>query len=370
MPRPRKSARLWLRPGRDDRAAIWVILDGGREVSTGCGAGASAEAEQALADYIAQKHDPKAARGGDPNKARVADALAVYYTDRVLRDKLPRPDAIKRRLDRLNEFFGANTVGEITGDRQRQYADERQFSSSARRELEDLAAAINFYNKDKMGGVQSLFRPVLPDAPLPRERNLTRDQIAKLVWTAWRMRQRNRGGTLGNYTSKHIARFIITAFYTGSRAGVVCGAALMPTIGRGYVDLDTGLFHRKPLGARETNKRAPTVELYPGVLAHMRRWKRLGISNQSVIEYNGKPVLRIKRGWETLRANAGLGDDVLQHTLRHAAISWMLWKGISASDVSEYCGVSEAIIKKHYKHFIRDGFRRVFAGMRDRKAAS
>ena len=34
----------------------------------------------------------------------------------------------------------------------------------------------------------------------------------------------------------------------------------------------------------------PTVELYPGLLAHIRRWKRLGISNQSVIEYNGKPV--------------------------------------------------------------------------------
>jgi hypothetical protein len=62
-----------------------------------------------------------------------------------------------------------------------------------------------------------------------------------------------------------------------------------------------------------------------------------------------------------------LGEDVLQHTLRHAAISWMLWKGIPASDVSEYCGVSEAIIKKHYKHFIRDGFRRVFAGMRNRQ---
>ncbi|MGA2998118.1 hypothetical protein [Bradyrhizobium sp.] len=143
----------------------------------------------------------------------------------------------------------------------------------------------------------------------------------------------------------------------------------MPTIGRGYVDVDTGLFHRKPMGRKENNKRQPTVELYPGLLAHIRRWKRIGISNHSVIEYNGKPIKRIKRGWETLRTNAGLGDDVLQHTLRHAAISWMLWKGIPASDVSEYCGVSEAIIKKHYKHFIRDGFRRVFAGMRSRETA-
>jgi len=29
----------------------------------------------------------------------------------------------------------------------------------------------------------------------------------------------------------------------------------------------------------------------------MRRWKRLGISNHSVIEWNGKPVHIIKEGW-------------------------------------------------------------------------
>ncbi|MGA2998117.1 hypothetical protein [Bradyrhizobium sp.] len=212
MPRPRKTTRLWLRPGRADRAAIWVILDGGREVSTGCGQGDPEGAERALADYVAQKHDPKAARGGNPNQVMVADALVVYYTDRVLRDNLPRPKAIKKRLDNLNDFFGAYTIGQLTGDLQRRYVDKRGFSSAARRDLEDLAAAINFYNQDKVGGVNMLFRPVLPDAPLARERNLTRDDVAKLVWTAWRARQTNRGGGEGRYTQKHIARFILASF--------------------------------------------------------------------------------------------------------------------------------------------------------------
>src|SRR5947208_3951464 len=92
MPRPRKSARLWLRPGRDDREAVWVILDAGKEISTGCGQGDVAGAEQALAVYVAQKHDPKqAARAGDPNQIKVADAISIYWTEHA--QKLSRPDA-------------------------------------------------------------------------------------------------------------------------------------------------------------------------------------------------------------------------------------------------------------------------------------
>src|SRR5262245_61580762 len=115
MPRPRKGTRLFLRPARKDRAKVWVILDAGREISTGCSKSDLAGAEQALADYVARKHDPKAGRYGDPNKVRVADALVVYYQDKVLRESMPRPKAIKKRLDDLNEFFGACCVGDLTG---------------------------------------------------------------------------------------------------------------------------------------------------------------------------------------------------------------------------------------------------------------
>lgn len=360
MPRPRKSARLWLRPARGDREAIWVILDGGRENSTGCCAGDIAGAEQALTDYITKKHDPKAGRHGDPNKARVADTLIVYYQDKVLRENMPRPKAIKKRLDDLNEYFGAYCVGQLTGDLQRKYADQRGSMSAARRDLEDLAAAINFYNRDKVGGVNVLFRPVLPDAPEPRDVWLTRDQAAHLIWTAWRARKTNRGGSPGPYTSKHLARFILVALYSGTRAGAICNAALTPAIGRGYVNLETGQFHRKAIGARATNKRQPTVDIMPRLLAHMRRWHKLGIAKAAVIEFNGKPVKRITKTFETIRDLAKM-PDVSPHTLRHTSISWMLRAGIAISDVSDYAGVSETIIRRHYKHHMPGGFERVFA---------
>jgi integrase len=360
MPRPRKSARLWLRPARRDRAEVYVILDAGKETSTGCGKDDLAGAERCFEAFLKIKHNPRAGRGGDPNEVKVADAISVYWTEHA--QKLARPEAIRRRLDNLLEFFGLHIVADLNGTLQRQYAEQRGFPSAARRDLEDLAAAINWHLRDKVGGAIQQFRPVLPDAAEARDRWLTRSEAAQLIWTAWRARQRHRGGGLGPHTGKHVARFILIGLYSGSRSGAICGAALMPTIGRGYVDLDKGIFVRKGLGVRETNKRQPTVDINPRLLAHMRRWQRLGISNHSVIEWQGKPVLRISKAFESIRNLAKL-PDVSPHTLRHTSITWMLRAGIAASDVSDYCGVSEAIIKKHYKHHMPGTFNRVFEAM-------
>jgi integrase len=360
MPRPRKIARLWLRPARKNRAEVYVVLDGGKETSTGCGKSDFAGAERFFETYLKAKHDPKVGRGGDPNAVKVADAISVYSTERV--GKLARPKAIRKRLDNLLEFFGLNIVGDLNGSLQRKYAEQRGSESAARRDLEDLAAAINYHLRDKVGGAIQQFRPVLPDAAEARDRWLSRDEAAHLIWTAWRARQKNRGGSLGPCIGQHVARFILVALYTGTRSGAICGAALMPTIGRGYVDLDRGIFVRKGLGVMESNKRQPTVDIHPRLLAHMRRWNRLGISNHSVIEWQGKPVLRVTKAFESIRTTAKL-PDVSPHTLRHTSITWMLRAGIAASDVSDYCGVSEAIIRKHYKHHMPGTFNRVFEAM-------
>jgi integrase len=63
---------------------------------------------------------------------------------------------------------------------------------------------------------------------------------------------------------------------------------------------------------------------------------------------------------------AGLKTDikqqkVLRHTLRHTAIRWYLHSGVPPHQVSDYCGVSEAIIRKVYKHHIPGGFDNLLA---------
>jgi integrase len=362
MPRPSKGPYLYLFEAKG-RATVWYIRDGQRSRSTGCLESESAEAQRKLAAYILEKHDPRAGqRGSDPNAVKVADALSVYMDDKIAAG-VPRPKALIAMVEKLGEFFGERTVADLKGSIQRDYARQRGSLSSARRELETMAAAINYFIKEMVGGAQMKFRPVLPDASPARERWLTRDEAARLIWAAWRKRE-DRGGhgeaghnSGGRYTSRHIARFILVALYTGSRAGAICGAALIETIGRGLVDLESGQFRRLAYGKVQNNKRQPTVELPPRLLAHMRRWHRLGVSKRSVVEYNGKPVLRVSKGWPGVVEEAKLATEikerkVLPHTLRHTAISWYLRSGVPVDQVADYCGVSIPIIKAHYGHHI------------------
>jgi integrase len=372
MPRRTKGPQLWLRKNwPDGRPPSWVIRDrtDGRRKESGTGLGADAtehERSAALAKYLAKKHDPSPKGGGDPNQALAADCISVYV-DKKEKRFTPRPDerrAISRQKEdraialRLVKFFGMCTVGEITGELQEQYAEQRSSQSYARRELSFLAAAINAYNKKK-GGMHLTFSPTLPEPAAARDRCLTRKEAARLIKAAWRARQKNRGGEDGRHVGRHVARFILVQLYTGSRAGAVCGAALTPAIGRSYVDLDAGKFYRKAQGARETNKRQPTVDLPPRLLVHMRRWKRLGISNHSVVEWNKKPVKSVYRAFCAARDAAGLDDKVIPHTLRHTSVSWYLRAGTPTSVVADYVGMSEYILRKVYKHHMPGAFEEI-----------
>jgi integrase len=98
----------------------------------------------------------------------------------------------------------------------------------------------------------------------------------------------------------------------------------------------------------------------------LRRWHRLGISVRAAVEYRGAPFDCITSGWDPVVERAGLRTDipqgkVLQHTLRHTAISWYLRSGVPPHQVSDYCGVSVQIINKVYKHHIPGGFDNVLA---------
>jgi integrase len=356
MPRPSKGPRLHLQKAKD-RQRLWIIRDGQRCLGTGCPESDRAGAERRLAQYIAGKHDPKASRsGGDPNAIKIADALSIYMVEKIAHSA--RPKAGIAMVENLADFFGERAIGELNGALQREFARQRGSQSAARRELETLAAAINYHVKDMVGGVQTLFRPTLPDASEPRQRWLTRSEAARLIWAAWRRRANHDGVEKGRYTSQHIARFILVGLYTGTRAGAICSATLIPTIGRGHVNIETGQFRRLAYGKQESNKRQPTIDLPPRLLVHIRRWHRLGISTKAVVEYQGAGVDRVSNGWDGVVERAGLATSIAQnkvipHTLRHTAISWYLRSGVPIDRVSDYCGVSIQIIKKVYGHHIK-----------------
>src|SRR5262249_7683074 len=120
----------------------------------------------------------------------------------------------------------------------------------------------------------------------------------------------------GSARAQPVARLILIGGYPGTRPGEICGAALRQTMGGGYVDLDAGVFYRRSAGARETKKRQPPVRLPPRLLAHLRRWQRRRLAVRSVIEWQGESVRRINKAFRSVRRAAGLGPDVVPHTLK------------------------------------------------------
>jgi hypothetical protein len=231
-------------------------------------------AEQLLAEYIARKRLEAMPRGArDPDQIPVADVIARYLRD--VAATRARPQEAAQRARALLTFFGDKTLAEVNGDVCRRYAAQRSTDAAARRELEDLRAAINYHRRE--GLCSQIVEVVLPRERPARDRWLTRSEAARLILAAWRYREVQKGKATDRRSRQHIAKFILVALYTGTRASAVCGAALG---GRGWIDLDRGVFYRRPAGRLETKKRTPPVPLPRG------SWRTCGAGNDMG---NGSP---------------------------------------------------------------------------------
>jgi integrase len=371
MPRPAKGIRLWLRPeerntnGTLRKRAVWVIRDGPRKISTGCPAQDREGAERELGQYLASKYQPNRESGRHPSQVLIADVLAIYLKDVAPRHA--REQETKQRVLTLDSWWAERTLAEVNGANCRAYVEYRTAhpwksakpektgnaprmvtAAAARRELEDLRAAINHHRRE--GLCSEIVSVVLPEKVAARERWLTRSEAARLLWAAWRARQIMRGKDTQRAVGHHVARFILVGLYTGTRSSAICGAAFMPTIGRGHVDLERGVFYRRAIGRRQTKKRQPPVKLPPRLIAHLRRWHKLGLSRNAVIEWNGAPVDSVRKGFATAVKAAGLGVDVTPHILRHTCATWLMQKGIDLWDAAGFLGMTVQQLEATYGH--------------------
>jgi integrase len=359
MPRRTKAPRLWLRPARRNRGkitrrAIWIILDGGKHFATGCIESETQRAEQALAAYIAHKYHPDR-RERDLHTIDIADVLSIYLDDCA--DRHTNQKQFRARIARLNEFWGGMTLADITGSSCRRYAKHRANTGGARRDLEDLRAAVNHHSKE--GLHRGLVRVVLPNKGPPRDRWLTRAEAARLLWVCWRTREiqtTGRGKCKGmkietsRYPLRHIARFVLIALYTGTRAGAVMTASFQRGPGKSFVDLERGIFYRLAEGKRATNKRQPPVPIPRRLLAHMRRWACRGNVKEYFVEWNGKPVESIKVGFRRAISLSGIPGKVTPHTLRHTAATWLMQAGVPMWEAAGFLGISPALVEQTYGH--------------------
>jgi len=360
MPRRSKGPRLWLRRPRKDRAgrtigqATWIIIDGNKHVATGCAAGEAERAQRRLSEHIAQKYEPTRTERA-LERIDIADVLSIYYDDVCAR--VADPGKVVSQLQRLNAYWGGKPLASVTGAACRDYTQQRGTDAGARRDLETLRAAINHHARE--GLHRGVVRVTLPPRRPPRQRFLSRDEVAHLIWAAWRAREVqtvHRGPDLGQRrkTAKrplaHIARFILLAVYTGTRASAIAAASTVRAEGRSFVDLDAGIFYRLAQGKTETNKRQPPVPIPPRLLAHLRRWHVKGIVGDRFIEWNGASVASIRTGFRSAVSKAGLSGKVTPHTLRHTAATWLMQAGVDLWEAAGFLGMSVQILERVYGH--------------------
>lgn len=338
MPRTAKGPRLYWRADK----GVWLIRDTGRpDSSTRTADRGTAEAR--LAAYIASKDTVTGTRR--PDQITVAEVLDVYAREHAV--TVAAPERIGAAIEMLLGFWGELSVSDVKAETCRRYGrsrirrfkdedrpDQPIANGTLRRELNVLQAAINYAHKE--GYILNAPRVTLPEKPPARDRWLTRDEAARLLWAAYRSR-----------SGKHLARFIIVALYTGTRKEAILSLGFNPSLSGGWIDVERGLMHRRGAGERETNKRRKPIPMTNRLAAQCRRWRRMGAN--WAVEIDGQRIGDVKHAFQWARKEAGL-PDVSPHTLKHTAITWAIQRGLTVEDAADYFDTSAETIRSTYYH--------------------
>ena len=338
MPRPAKGARLWRR--RD--TGQWVIIDGKNQRRTGTAD--RREAEEALAQYLIGRTRPSGP--AEPEGITVADVLDIYATEHA--PTTVDPERIANAIMPLIDFWGELPVSAITAGTCRRYAADRRIYKgtkrerpagigTVRRELGCLSAALKYCHGE--GYLTRAPEVKLPERKAPRDRWLTREEVARLIRAARASKR-----------SRHLAPFILVAVYTGTRKEAILGLRFGAHAAGGWIDTERGVLYRAADDVRQTRKRKPPVRMPRKLLAHARRWER---NRTWVVQFKGNRVGSIKTAWRSVAKKAGL-EDVTPHTLKHTAVTWAMHRGVPLADAAGFFGTTIATLESVYLHHHAD----------------
>ena len=310
----------------------FYIIDGLTEKSTLTTD--STKAEIALARYILDRGNPNpvVATPRD-NIDTVAQALERYNSEHAPQTKDPK--RIGYAVKALVPILGGMKIADLNANACRQYGEERGVSNgTVRKELGTLQAAINHCVRE--GYLAAGKQLTLPTAPPPRDRWLTGNEFEALLKAAESKPE-----------TRHVARFILIAVYTGTRSKAILGLKFSPHNDGGWIDTANGMMYRRAEGEAETKKRTPTIRIPPSLLSHLKQWEKEGA--EWAVEYRGARVMDIKKAWANTVDSAGI-DPVNKHDLRHTCATWMMRAGADKWAVAGYLGMTVEMLESTYGH--------------------
>ena len=314
---PDNSPRLCRVAGRD----TWHIYFRRRRISTGCTDRASAERQ--LAAFKAGLTRPTQV------DASISGLLALHLADRT-DAAIPGLDRLRWAHKPLTKFWGERPAFDVTAEECRRYARVRAkdgvATGTARTEMQALTAALRWAHRKRL--LAEMPEIVLPPRAPPRERWLTRAEAVKLIDAC---------------AAHHVRLFVVLALHTAARKGAI----LALTWDR--VDLAGRQIDFREPGRVQTRKGRSRVPINDTLLPELLRAKE-GCISDHVVEWAGGPIASIKHGFRDACIRAGL-REVMPHTLRHTAATWLAQGGISMWDIAGMLGHSSPkMVEETYGH--------------------
>jgi integrase len=270
----------------------------------------------------------------------IGEVWEAYRADRRKDGKLMA--AFDANWKALEGRFAALTIADLTDDVCRDYAqgrleagrsvrkynpqtglnDERRLPISVGTvwsELLRLRSCLNWAAKRRV--IPWAPHVWLPSKPAPRDRVLSESEVQQLI---------------GACVMPHIRLFVVLAITTAGRSA----ALLELTWDR--VDFAAGTIDLRakevvdPL-LKKVRKGRSIVVMTDEARGELLQAKA-GARSLHVIEWDGMPIKKIRKGFEAAVNRAGLGRDVTPHVLRHTVLTWLDEDDVPMERISRLAG--------------------------------
>lgn len=261
------------------------------------------EAERRFRDWQADKQ-----RTGPLET--IGDIVDAWLADKEGQGK-PSARISRYTWNRLRDDFGHLAPRHITRAVCRDYTarcrQDGLSDATIRYRLATMQAALRWHDKSH----EAVFE--LPSEPPPRDRHLTIAERDRLLEAA--------------RSVPHVHLWCVLALTTGARAEAI----LQLTWQR--VDLDRGRIDFGKGSGRKGRAQVPINETARAALVEARE----AATTDYVIEYAGRPVKSIKRGFKAACERAGI-EGVSPHVCRHSVAVWLAEAGTPMHEIAQMLG--------------------------------
>ncbi|MFY3093557.1 tyrosine-type recombinase/integrase [Achromobacter xylosoxidans] len=242
---------------------------------------------------------------------------------------------------KLDRFFKGRTLRGLRRAAVQRYILLRQAagvsSATINRELDDLSAAINWYNfLHELNLPNALVGMSLP-VPEGRTRWITRGEAQRMINVAQAMAVR-----------PHLPAFIQLALHTGCRRNELLKLRLQRVrTGEGLITLESA--DTKTKRHRVIPLNAPALH----ALDTMAAWRAEHCPTSPWVfpspKDHSKPLTTIQKGFRSVCARANI-EDFRIHDLRHTCASWLVMAGVPLLVVRDLLGHSSIEMTERYAH--------------------